>query len=458
MAEILENNASGLAVITRPAGVRRDSYSFQTIYDYTLKYKPEVIAELHYANGRGKISGMMALLGMEGDYASDQVKHAEMNRLHNRVDDASFTDVAGTATFTCATPHNAQVNMQVLISDGVKQGIGYVSAITSPTVFVAKNTELGVFGFTGSLVDITIDFSNSWNKGTGTFEQGNTWNPEFYENQSQIIKWRYDEAESDMANDIWFETPDGPRWTNTEIERTLTLFDNMIELTQFFGKEVKPGSPAALAGAPISMKGVVQIIEERGNVINGYLSTVSDLQDMALQMVEQGIDDDDYCILGDMEQMNKFNDLCAAVSPAAVNQYGSFPNGENMAIALDFSSIKVSGKTFYFKPWKVLNDVTILSGKRFDATGIGFIAFPMGTKKVKDETGQVSNSPYIKVLYRRQGDVNRKRKLEIFGHGGTPQIEDKMTLSCLCESTVQVIGANGLFVGGKTATTYGFDL
>lgn len=458
MANLLENNAIGLSVIDRPAGVRRDSYSFMTTYDYTQKYKPEVIAELHYANGRGRIAGMLALLGMEGTYASDQVKHAEMLRLHNRITGATVTGGGtGTATFDCTVNHNAQLNMMVLISDGIVQKQGYVSSITDANTFVAKSTDAAGFGFTGSSVDITVDFSNSWDKGTGTFITGNTWDPVFYENQSQIIKWRFDEAESDMAHDIWFETPDGPRWTNTDIERSLTLFDNLVELTQFFGRQVEAGSAAAAAGAPIGMKGVVQIVEERGNVINGYLETKEDLQDMALRMVEQGIDDDDYIILGDMEQMNKFSDIAASVSPASVNQYGTFPNGENMSIKLDFQHIKVSGKNFWFKPWKVLNDITILNGQKFDTTGIGYLAFPMGKKKVKDETGQVSQSPYMKALYRAKGDINRKRKVEIFGNGGTPQIDDKMTLSCLSESTVQLIGANGWFVGAKTSEYYTYD-
>ena len=450
--DLLNHNALGLAVIDRPAGVRRDSYSFMTVYDYTVKYKPHVIAELFYAYGRGRVAGMINLLGMEGTYASDQIKHAEMLRLHNRVTNATYVG----NTFTCPVPHNAQPNMMVLISDGVKRFQAYVDSVTSDTVFVALSTDADGFDFQGANVDITVDFSNSWDKGTGTFVTGNTWDPEFFDNQSQIIKWRFDEAESDMAHDIWFDTPDGPRWTNTDIERSNTLFDNLVELTQFFGRQVETGSPAAGAGAPIGMKGIVQIVEERGNPVNGYIETVEDLQEMALRIVENGVDADDYIILGDMEQMNRFNDLCASVSPASVNQYGTFPNGEDMAIKLDFKSIMVSGKTFWFKHWKALNDVTILAGNKFDTTGTSFLAFPLAKTRVKDETGTISKAPYMKVLYRAKGDVNRKRKIEVFGHGGTPQIEDKMTISYLCESTVQVIGANAWFVGSK-GSEYTYD-
>lgn len=443
--ELLENNALGLAVITKPGGARRDAYSFMTLYDYAQKYKPEAIAEMFYANGRGSITGMLSMIGSEGTYASDQVKHAEMNRLHNRITGVTFSG----NTFTSPTPHNIQPNMVILISDGVKTFQAYVDSVTSSTEFVALSKKAAGFSFTGTTVDISVDFSNTWDKGTGTFVTGNTWNPKFYENQTQIIKWRYDEAESDMAHDIWFETPDGPRWTNTDIERTNTLFDNIVELTHFFSDQVEAGSDADTAGAPKGMKCVVQQVSERGNIVNGYIENKNDLQDLALRIVEQGVDQDDYYVFCNLEQMNKFNDLCSTVSPSAVNQYGEFPNGENMAIFLDFNMIKISGKRFWFKHWKVLNDPTILASGKFDTTGLSFLAFPMGTTRVKDETGSVSKQPYLKVLHRAKGEINRKRKVEVFGPGGTPQLEDKLTLSYLNESTNQVIGANGWIVGFK---------
>lgn len=454
---LLDNNALGLAVIDRPAGVRRDEYTFMTLYDYTVKYKPEAIAELYYAFGKENLAGMIAQLGYTGTYASDQVKHAELQRLHNRISDVTVSGT-GNTTFTSTVPHNAQVNMMVLISDGVKQFQGYVTAVSTDLVFTAVSTEVGGFDFTGTSVDVSIDFSNSWNKGTESFEKGNTWDPEFYENQSQIIKWTYEEAESDMAHDIWFETPEGPRWTNTDIERSNTLFDNIVELTQFFSRQVEDGSPAALAGAPKGLKCVVQQVEERGSVFNGYIETKEDLQDLAKRWVDNEIESDNCLVLCDLEQMNKFNDLAASVSPSAVNQYGTFPNGEDMCIKLDFKGIMISGITFWFKRWKPLNNVTTLAGKKFDATGVNFIAFPMGETRVKDGmTGEVGKAPYLKALYRAKGDINRKRKVQVFGHGGTPQKKDAMTINYLSETTVQVIGANGWIVGNKGDNYYDYD-
>ena len=82
MAFDLKNqNLTGVSVITQPGGVTRSKENFITVYDYLTQYQPHLIPELHYANGKGSITGMLALIGQEGTYASDVVKHSEINRL-----------------------------------------------------------------------------------------------------------------------------------------------------------------------------------------------------------------------------------------------------------------------------------------------------------------------------------------------------------------------------------------
>lgn len=444
--DLKDNNLTGASVITQPGGTKRTVENFITVYDYLTQYKPHLIPELHYANGKGSITGMLAVIGNEGTYASDVVQHAEMNRLHNRLKNVT---VVGN-TFTSPTPHNLQVNMVILIADGVKQAQAVVSSITSPTVFVALNKKVGVFNFAGS-VDISADFSNTWDKGTESFVAGNTWNPKYFQNYTQIIKWRFDVSESDMAHDIWLDTPDGPRWCNTDIERSNTLFDNIVELTHFFSDRIETGSDAQLAGKPQGMKCIIQQVEERGNIANNYIETIADLQEIALRITEQGVDTTEYSFLCNLEQMNKFNNLMSLVSPAAVNtgSFGAFNNDKDMMLKLDFTSVLVSGITFYFKHWKLLNDPVILATGKFDTTGIAYLGIPMGKTSVKDETGKVSKKPYLRVLHRMQGNVNRKRELKVFGPGGTQQVADKMSIFYLNESTNQVIGANAYFLGRK---------
>lgn len=443
--DLKTNNLTGVAVIDQPGGVVATDANFITLYDYATQYQPELIPELHYANGKGSITGVLALLAGEKTYASDKVEHMEMNRLMNKLKNVT---VAGNV-FTSPTDHNLRPNMVIKISDGVKEVQAYVESITSSKIFVALNDKAGAYGFAGA-VDIVADFANRWDKGTKSFVKGRTWNPKKFENFTHITKERYDVNESDMAHNIWLDTPDGPRWCNTELERTNTLFDNIVELTQFFHERAADGSDSAVAGYAQGMNGVIPIVEKYGNISNSYIDSLTALQAIAKRIKLQ-TDCTEYTFFCNHEQMNAFNAICAGVNAAFLNgaTYGSFPNGKEMALALDFVSIFVSGITFHFTSWKLLDDPTLMSGGKFDTTGIAYFGLPMGKQTVQNMEGGTESKPYLSIYNRVKGNVNRKRKATIFGLGGTPQEDDKMTMLLLNESTTQVVGANAFFVGRR---------
>ena len=447
--ELNTNNLTGLAVITNPGGLIPTAANFTTLYDYANKFQPELIPQLHYANGSGNITGLLSMISGEKTYASDKIQHAELQRLHNKIKNVA---VVGNV-FTCPVDHQLRPNMIIIVSDGVTETQAYVDSITSATEFVALHTDSGNFNFAGN-VDIAADFSNSWDKGTGTFSTGRVWEPKIRENYTQIIKEVYSINESDMAHTTWISTPEGPMWFNLEMERTNTLFENLVELTQFFGRRLADDSPAALAGKPQGMKGVIQQIEERGNVASDYIQTVQNLRDIALRIKEQSSNySKEYCFYVNHEQMNKFNDICATVSPADVGagSYGFMDNAEDMKAYMDFTSIKVSGITFYFKPWELLDDPTLMATGNFDTTGVCYIGIPMGKTETRDENETTNYVPYLSIYNRVKGAVNRKRRIKIFGLGGTEQSEDAMRWEVLSECTNQLVGANQFFVGRKVA-------
>lgn len=443
--DLKTNNLAGVSVIDQPGGIIATNANFITLYDYATQYQPELVKDLHYANGKGSITGMLSLLSREKTYASDVVEHMEMNRLHNKLKNVA---VAGN-TFTSPTPHNLRPNMVIKISDGVKEVQAYVQSITSPTVFVALNDKAGAYNFVGS-VDIVADFANRWDKGSKSFVKGRTWNPKKFENFTHITKERYDVNESDMAHNIWLDTPDGPRWCNTELERTNTLFDNIVELTHFFHERADAGSDSALAGVTQGMNGIIPTVEKIGNISNNYIDSLTALQNIAKRAKLQ-TDCTEYTFFCNHEQMNYFNTICASVNAAFLGgaTYGSFPNGKEMALALDFVSIFVSGITFHFTSWKVLDNPTLMSGGKFDTTGIAYFGMPMGKQTVQNTDDTTESKPYLTIYNRVKANVNRKRKVTIFGLGGTPQEDDKMTLQLLNESTNQVVGANAFFVGRR---------
>lgn len=449
-----DQNLTGLSVITNPGGLIPTAATFTTLYDYAMKYQPELIPELHYANGKGRIMSLMSIIGNEGSYASDKIQHAEFQRLHNKIKNVAVTG----NNFTCPVAHNLRPNMIVIVSDGVKEIKVYVDSVTSSTVFVGLNTKAGAYNFAGN-VDIVADFSNTWDKGTGTFVKGRVWDTKIYENYSQIIKEVYEINESDMAHATWIETPDGPMWYNKELEATNALFDNIVELTFIFGERIEAASAAGLAGKPLGMKGVVQQVEERGNVGNDYIQTLANLRSIAARIKKQSSDyPREYIFYCDNTQMNYFQDLCGTVSPSnvGVTNFGNFENKEGMGLFLEFDFIKVSGIKFHFVDWEVLNDPTLLSDGKFDTTGVCYLGIPMGKTKIQDpDTTENTVKPYLSFRFRRKGVVDRKRRVKIFGlTGGQEQSIDSMRYELITECTNQLVGANLFFVGRRSATFY----
>lgn len=433
--DLQSDNLSGVAVMDQPAGTIATSDNFIDLYSYAEKYQPELIPQLHMRNGKGKITGLLRLIGAESSYASDQIQHAEEGRLHNVIKNVSFT--AG--TFTSPTAHNLRVGDTIKISDGVStEAQGTVTVVSSTTVFDATNDAGGAFTFAGN-VDILVDFSNSFEKGTEGFKETRRWSPDVVVNHTHILKETYETNASDMIHKSWIDTPDGPRWFNHEMQRTSDLFDNKVELTQLLHER-------KAAGNAKGVNGVVPQIESRGNLGNEYIQTIGDLSDIARRAKQQG-GCREFTVWADHTQMRYFREMMAGVNAHYANggNYGLFNNSADMALMLDFKSVYVDGVTFHFTPWALLEDPTLLGNAKFLATSIACLIVPSGNKYVK-ENGNTVTKPYLSIRYRQDGNYSRKREVKIFGPNGTQQSKDAQTTEFLSEFTNQVIGANEYFV------------
>jgi len=432
---LLDTNLSGVAVIDQPGGVNATAANFIDPYDYAMIYQPELIPQLHMANGLGKITGFMRLTGTDGSYAADQVQHAEEFRLHNILKDVA---VVGT-TFTSPTAHNLRPGDVIKVSDGLTiERQATVESITTTLQFEASNDAGGAFGFGGN-VDVIADFSNSWEKETENFTTPRRWSPEIYKNYSQIIKEVYRIPGSDMLQDMWVQTNDGPRWFNHELMRTSALFDNKIELTNIFFER-------KAAGNARGMKGVVSQVEERGNLVNEYITTIDELSGISKRAKQQGTCRE-FTVWSDHQQMANFRVMMAGVNAGYVNgaHYGAFSNSKDMALKLDFSSVLVDGVTFHFTPWALLEDPTLMGNEKFGATGIGALIVPSGGTYAQ-ENGNTVSKPYLSILYRQDGNYSRRKEIKLFGPKGTAQSLDAQTTEMLTECTNQLVGANNFFV------------
>ncbi len=439
--DLLSTNLLGQALIDQPGGTLATSENFIDPYTYAQQYMPELIGELHMRNGKGSILGFCRITGSIDTYAADEIKHMEEGRLHNVLKGVSVTG----NNFTSPTPHNLRPKDRIKISDGIRERQATVSSITSPTVFVALNDGTGAYGFT-TTVDV-INISSTFVKGDDQFVDGKKWNGSTITNYTHIMKETYSVSKSNMVHKSWVMTPDGPKWFNHEMERTGTLFENEEELTQIFHVRATTGSDSVSAGFAPGLKGVVQQVEERGNVGNQYITALLDLSNIARRAKQQGTCRA-FTVWSDHTQMRYFREMMSGLNAGYVGgaNYGIFNNSKDMALALDFSSVLVDGVTFHFTPWSVLEDPTLMGSAKFMTTNIACLIVPAGENYVT-ENGNTVTRPYLTLRHRSDDSVNRNKEISIYGMGTPhPQRKDKMTVDYLSEITNQLVGANNFFV------------
>lgn len=440
--ELLNTNLLGNAIIDQPGGTLATSDNFIDPYTYATIYQPELVPELHMRNGKGSILGFCRITGSMDTYASDEIRHMEEGRLHNVL--KAVTVAAN--VFTSPTPHNLRPKDRVKISDGIVERQATVQSITSPTVFVALNDATGAFGFSGP-VDVLADFSNSFIKGDDQFAGGKNWNPTPVVNYTHILKETYSVSKSNMVHTSWVMTPDGPRWFNHEMERTGNLFDNKEELTQVFHERAKTGSDSVNAGFAPGVKGIVQQVEEKGNIGNEYITTLLGLSNVARRAKQQGTCRA-FTVWSDHTQMRHFREMMAGLNAGYLNggNYGVFQNSKDMALMLDFSTVLVDGVTFHFTPWTVLEDPSLMGSPKFLQSGVACLIVPAGEDYVS-ENGNTVTRPYLSLRHRSDGTVNRNKEITIYGlNTPHPQRKDIMTADYLSEITNQVVGANNYTV------------
>ena len=443
--ELTDNNLLGAAVIDRPANVIRSAATFIDPYDYAMIYKPELISKFHMRFGKGSILGFTRMTGSEGTYSSDEIQHGEQNRLHT-----ISKNVARTGNvFTSPTDHQLRVDDVIMISDGTNEDQAIVTNVSTARVFTALSDTAASFAFAGNVT--LFSGSNRFAKGTENFTTGFRWDPTIYKNNTHIVKGFYDINDSDRAHDTWLETPDGPMWFNYELANNSRYFDNIAEITHIFHTRASATAASTVAGKTRGMKGIVQQVEERGNVANEYIETIADLADIAYRIKQQG-GCTSYTVYADHVQMFKFNTMLAGVNAGFVNgsNYGIFNNNKEMAMALDFQSVSILGITFFITGLRILDDPQFMGAEHFKATAPSFIMVPAGNKSISVD-GESKDAAYLTIKYRKSQFTNRKKQVKLFGPGFTDHKKDTMESHFTQEQTNQVVGANEYFIGRRNA-------
>lgn len=440
---LADNNLTGLAVITNINGLVANPQNFIDNYDYASLYQPELVKDMVYKHGTGSLLGFIrATRGKIGSYEGDEVKHKEMGRLHNFFDGVTRS----TNNFTFGSAHNLRVGEVVRMSDGSGIWQGKVTAIVSATVATILNDSTTAYP-TGPF-SVEADFSSRFKKGADGFTSGKQWIPDTITSYSQILDNFAEVADSDLAHQFWVNTDNGPAWFNTQTMLLSKAHDNIIEKTMINHERVESGSASANAGDALGMDGLVSQVSKKGNIFDGAIATLDDLNDFVWRAKQQG-ECREYVLGCNHQQLANINTILAGVNAGFVDgsHYGTFANSKDMALNLNFVSANLLGVQFHFTPMHILDDVTGSGGTNFIDSGVSFVGVPCG-KTAVTENGEKTKVPYFEPMFRKSSLVNRAKQYKWFGVLGTPIHADKSYVKITTEGTLRVAGANNFFVGG----------
>ena len=443
--DLKDNNVLGTGSLISPSGQLAGAHNYIDPYSYAMQYRPDLHGKIHLKKGKGKLLAFCSIMGSLNPFASDEVRWAEMGELHEAHTGATRLVDA----FTTTSAHNLRVGEQVILSDGTIENQAVVTEITSSTVFEAKNKKAGAWDIDTSAITVS-KYSNIFGKGEGNFTQGREDSLEYKSNFPHILKDFYDENESDMAHHVWVEAPQypgGEGWYNTELARTEDAYDNYIELTHLLNERAESGSDAVAAGYQRGMKGLVQQIEEGGNIGTEKLTDIEELSAIAFRIKQQG-GSTDYAWWKDHAQCAGFRQMLSGVNAHYTGgaNYGMFNNSKDMALNFGFKSCYIDGVTFHGSELRTLDEPQLLGAAQLRNTSIQSLMIPMGDKNVM-ENGNVSSTPFLNIRYRKMGGINRYKKTDFFGGiYGTPHKKDTMEMHIKTEMTNQLVGANQFFV------------
>lgn len=376
------------------SGASADFASFGDFID-TVKepnYQRAIQKKYHEELG---ITALLEMNSLEQAVNRDsELYHYEDTRLY--IDGSATAGAAitagtstGAVTFT-DTAHSVRENDNLVIDGGT---VVHVTSTTTDTfTAVPYDATWNITVGSGNSVEYFV-FGNEFGKGTNQPTEYLIDNVERIESKLMIMKDTFTMTGSEMTDKTWI---DGLRGTGAYIyraeERGFMRFKAYEEMQMVYGQEASNSNLSSLQGT----KGLFRQIEDRGNVLGDYLSSLSDYEDLT-EVLDAVSAPAQYAQFTDSRQFNLSQNLISDAT--GLVSYGLFNNDENRMVSFGFKGLSISGYEFYLKKWNLLNNPQ-LGGKKKVYKG-AFI--PMGTVKTQE-----GNLPNLSILYKQLGSYNRK--------------------------------------------------
>ena len=456
------NATPGFSLTPSPSQVALPG-SYISDFDFLSQYLPDTHESEFERYGNRSISSFLRLVGAEMPSNSDLIKWTEQGRLHikytNVTSAGSSTD--DTAVFTVADTGVTAVAIRkgqtVMISDNTANSTlnnkGIVTAVSGLDFTVAFYEGGGQANYAGSVT--VFVYGSEFKKGSSGMEGAIEAESEIFENTPIILKDKYSVSGSDMAQIGWVEVTTengatGYLWYLKSEHETRLRFEDYLETSMVEAVPAEANSGALTASGDLGNKGsegLLYVLENRGNVAQGQLTSLLEWDEVVARLDKQGAIEENV-IFVDRGMSFDIDNMLAGQNNfgSSGSSFGLFDNDQDMALNLGFTGFR-RGYDFYKSDWKYLNDATMRGG--ITGGAINGVLVPAGSTSVYDQVlGKNAKRPFLHVRYRADQAEDRKMKSWIVGSAGGASNSDldAMEVHFLSERALCTLGANNFFL------------
>lgn len=444
--------------------------NYITTFDFLNQYLPDTYEKEFERYGNRTISSFLRMVGAEMPSNSDLIKWAEQGRLHIKYKSVGTTATAGldTATFTVndadVTTIAIRKGQTVMITQNDASGSN--KAIVTDVDYAASTFDVAFYEAGGLVTagtgagnaDVSVFiYGSEFSKGANGMEESLEAEDNIFSNSPIIIKDKYAVNGSDMSQIGWVEVTTengatGYLWYLKSEHETRLRFDDYLETAMIEAVPAEANSGAIAVTGDLGNKGsegIFYVVEDRGNVFGGQVTTLAEFDDIIARLDQQGAIEENVLFV-DRSQGFAIDDMLAAQNSygAGGTSYGLFDNDKDMALNLGFTGFR-RGYDFYKSDWKYLNDPTMRGGIPAGSGKVHGLLVPAGSTSVYDQIlGKNAKRPFLHVRYRASETEDRRYKTWITGSAGGARNSDldAMEVHFLSERAVCTLGANNFFL------------
>lgn len=428
--------------------------NYISLFDFTHQYMPQVHKEIANIYGNQSSTGFLHLIGAESSFASDKYIWTEEGRLHT-----VYKDVTRVDKEFKKENHVFRKNETVVISDNTKKVIGLIIETTKDTFKILTYKNNALDGLATSNLNVFV-YGSEFRKGTDGMSESLETQLSIYDNKPIIMKEVYKVNGSDATQISWVEvrTPTSTRWLWYLLSEydTRRRYEDKLELALMISQKADTGSDAERFGYT-GTEGGFEAIRNRGNIYQGVLDTIEDIDELVKRFDAQG-KIQDYTYYVDRESSLAIDNLLGQLNAGFEGgvSYGIFKNDKDMCVNLGFQGFRRGTYNFFKTDWKLLNDPTLLGSVAATAGKIRGMMIPVGAKEVYEEytsagSGNKITAPFLQVKYRSSTTENRRHKSWTYGSvgGSNNSTVDDLQVHHLSERMLVLSGANNfvLFEG-----------